>query len=79
MFAGGLFAVASSKGIALLQNNYTKLLEWINSNGDYVLDHPPEYDYENSPSLELEQHINPEVSDINAILIDAYVPIKRRN
>ncbi len=78
-FPGGLFAVVSSKGIAGLQENYSKIALWIQANAAYTLDHPQDYDYDNSPSLELEQHINPGVKDAESILIDAYVPIKKRH
>ena len=61
-----------------LQENYAKLAGWIKSGKEYVLNFPKDYDYDNSPGLELEHHINPNVTDIQSILIDAYAPVMKR-
>lgn len=77
-FPGGLYAVVRSKGIPAMVLNYEAAFCWIQNSTEYAPDYPEGYDFDHMPGLELENNLDPTHADENAILIDAYIPIKRR-
>jgi DNA gyrase inhibitor GyrI len=77
-FPGGLYAVVQSKGIQTMIENYEKIFDWIKASKLYTPDYPDGYDCVNSPGRELENNINPNCEDENAMLMDVYVPIKQK-
>ncbi|MFC2083555.1 GyrI-like domain-containing protein [Bacteroidota bacterium] len=74
-FIGGLYAVVRIKDVRNIGDVCIKLYQWIQNNENFQLGYPPDYDFENSPSLELEHHIVPHVTEEKDILIDYYLPI----
>jgi len=78
IFPGGLYAVAASRGIQTMIENYEKIFDWIKKKTDFIPDYPESYDYLNAPGLELEHHINPhDDTNSDTFLIDAYIPIEK--
>lgn len=77
-FPGGLYAVVQSKGIPEMVKNYEQIFNWIQASSVYTPDYPEGYDFEHSPGRELEHHIDPNYEDENTMLMDVYVPIKKR-
>jgi len=77
-FSGGLYAVVRSKGIPAMVLNYEAAFCWIQNSAEYAPDYPEGYDFEHMPGLELENNLDPHHEDENTMLIDAYIPIKRR-
>lgn len=75
---GQLYAVVSARGIKQMQENWALLIEWIKESSEYTFDYPSGYDYNLSPSLELEHHINPHNMNEKNVLIDYYFPIKNK-
>jgi DNA gyrase inhibitor GyrI len=75
---GQLYAVVSARGIKQMQENWGLLVEWIKESSEFTFDYPPGYDYDLSPSLELEHHINPHNMNEKSVLIDYYFPIKKK-
>ena len=75
IFQGGLYAVMTCRGIYNIGTAWSKLYEWSKSNERFKLAYPKDYDYANSPALELEHHLNPRVTDVNEIVFDCYMPI----
>jgi len=78
-FPGGLYAVVQSKGIPTMIENYEGIFDWIRASGLYVADYPEDYDFEHAPGRELEHNLNPHNEDENEIVMDVYVPIKKRD
>ena len=76
---GGLYAAVMSKGIAGMQKNWASLIEWIKQNNEYTFGYPADYDFENSPSLELEHHLNPLDINEDSMLIDYYFPVMAKS
>ena len=77
-FPGGIYAVVQSKGIPAMIENYERIFDWVRESLAYTPDYPEGYDFEHAPGRELEHHINPNYEDEKEMLVDAYVPIKRR-
>lgn len=77
-FDGGLYAVVTIKGVENIGPVCAGFYQWIMENERYQLGYPPDYDYDTSPSLELEHHITPQVTGEKDILIDYYMPIAER-
>jgi predicted transcriptional regulator YdeE len=73
-----LYAVVSSKGLKQMQDNWNLLIEWIQESQEYTFDYPGGFDFNLSPSLELEHHITPFDTNEKTVLIDYYFPIKKK-
>ena len=74
-----LYAVVASKGIKQMHENWNELVTWIKESSEFTFDYPSDYNYDQSPSLELEHHIDPYNTNERTILIDYYFPIKYKN
>jgi DNA gyrase inhibitor GyrI len=78
-YSGGLYAVIRIRGVQNIMDWVGKLYHWLKANPNYELGYPPNYDFKNGPSLELEHILNPAVTNEEEILIDYHLPVKTRN